>query len=215
MRNERSWACKSENGFQSGSKMTTTEAAVRFKPTPPARVEIKKIPRVVHVLNSSTSFWRWFGGVAPSRRSTSGEEPCCHKQASKMSKMRVLRENTRTFWPLRRQCLKRGNNTCIFPQASGEPNNIRFATCRCVQRLWSMPAKAMAHNSLMRFCWACSAASFGGCGSGFRSSMWFVIRCNKTMSEKPMHLGGLLPRQMQSSAAAHSSSKPFWSACRW
>ena len=32
----RTWAWRSENGFQSGSKITTTEAAVRFKPTPPA-----------------------------------------------------------------------------------------------------------------------------------------------------------------------------------
>mmetsp|Transcript_20535 Transcript_20535/g.59523 ORF Transcript_20535/g.59523 Transcript_20535/m.59523 type:complete len:216 (+) Transcript_20535:612-1259(+) len=214
MRKDRSWACKSEKGFQSGSKMTTTDADVKFSPTPPARVEMRKMPRVAHVLNSSTKRWRWPGGVPPSKRRTCGEQPCCQSDASKMSSKRVLREKMRTFRDSFRQCRSNGSNTCIFPHASGEPSSIRFATCLAVHKLWSMPPNAISHISLMRSLCACSAKSFGGCASGFNNSIWFVRRCSRTMSDKPKHLGGQRPRQEQSSAAASSSSSPFCSACR-
>mmetsp|Transcript_84065 Transcript_84065/g.261186 ORF Transcript_84065/g.261186 Transcript_84065/m.261186 type:complete len:216 (+) Transcript_84065:571-1218(+) len=214
MRKERSCAWRSEKGFQSGSKITTTEAEVRFKPTPPARVEMRKTPRVLEALNSSTRRWRAPGGVPPSKRKTCGDQPCCQRQASRMSRSRVLREKTRTFWPFRRQCSSSGKSTCILPQASGEPRSNRLATRRWVHKLCSTPAKATSQMSLISCCCACSAESLGGWGSGFSCSMWLVRRCSTTMRDSDKHLGGQRPRQTHSSAAAHSSSRPFWSACR-
>mmetsp|Transcript_49415 Transcript_49415/g.139446 ORF Transcript_49415/g.139446 Transcript_49415/m.139446 type:complete len:255 (-) Transcript_49415:355-1119(-) len=214
MRKERSCACRSEKGFQSGSKMTTTEAAVRFKPMPPARVEMRNIPRCGEVLNSSTRRCRCPSGVPPSSRRTCGDQPCCQRQASRMSRSRVPLEKMRTFWPLLRQWRSNASKTCILPHASGAPSCSRLAIRRCVQRLWSMPLKAMSHSALIMACCASSAESFGGMTSGFSCSMWFVQRCSTVMRDRLRHFGGHRPLQLHSSAAAHSSSRPFCSACR-
>lgn len=86
--------CSSWAGFQLTSYMMTLFAAVRFRPIPPARVEIKNINIVSFCWNWSTRSCLLLFFVLPSRRMI--VYPCSLQNCSMKSRAVVEWENRRT-----------------------------------------------------------------------------------------------------------------------
>ena len=133
MRQARSRACASVDGFQSGSNNKTRFAPVKFIPKPPTLVVNKKTntgscissaatpssPTLPASLKESTKPIRCATGVVPSIRRY--VYPSLATACSKISSICCVCEKTRHRWPWLFHMLKIFSATCNLPERTGSP----------------------------------------------------------------------------------------------